>query len=348
MRRVTILGMSTKRNGTRATIADVADEAGVSKGLVSLAFKDASKVGQMRRERIFRAAEKLGYQPNFVARSLATKRSSFIGILLSNMHNPLFPEIAEAARQVFEEAGWHSLITSASAPSDPSDSTVDAHLAHMFRDLRPSGALVVGTLSEGRVLPPETPLTFASSVPPPGAEGAVVRVDDHAGIALAVDHLMEQGRQRIAFAGGEGGAVSRHRLRAYQEVARTRGLDPVVLAADLTEESGVKAFNRVVDQGHLPDAVVAVNDLAAIGVQTAADQAGFSLPEDLAVVGFDNTFLSALRRISLTSVDPQNVQVGHRAARSLLSAMAGGGGGQEQLVVPELVVRDSSGPGPAH
>lgn len=342
-----MFGMSTKRSGARATIRDVAAEARVSKGLVSLAFKDASRVSPARRERIFKVAEELGYQPNFLARSLATERSSFIGVLLGNMHNPLFPEIADAARRVFEDAGWHSLITSAAAPGGDDMSEMDTHLISMFQDLRPSGVLVVGTLNDGKVLPPNTPVTFASAVPPSGTRGAVVRVDDRAGIALAIDHLLAQGRRNLAFVGGEGGAVSRRRLTAYRDVAEDRGLAAEIFAAGLTEDSGRKATARALDEGHRPDAVVAVNDLAAIGVQSAADQAGLHVPNDMAVIGFDNTFLSALHRISLTSVDPRNEHVGTQAAHALLAAMSGDDESPEKLVSPELMVRGSSTPGHA-
>lgn len=312
-----------------------------------MAFKEEERVSPARRERIFRAAEKLGYHPNFLARSLAAEHSSFIGILLSNMHNPLFPEIADAAREVFEAAGWHSLITSAAAPggsgaSGADKGGIDKNLVQMFHDLRPSGVLVVGTLLEGGVLPPATPIAFASSVRPEGASGPVVRVDDHAGIALAVDHLVAQGRRRIAFVGGEGGAVSSRRLSLFQEIVEERSVESLILAADLTEASGFEAFSRAIAQGCCMDAVVAVNDLAAIGVQSAADQAGYRVPEDVAIVGFDNTFLSALRRISMTSVDPQNAHVGSQAARALLDVMGQPAALQEQLIAPELVVRASS------
>lgn len=314
----------------------------MSKGLVSLAFKDASKVSPLRRERILRAADKLGYKPNFLAQSLATERSSFIGILLSNLHNPLFPEIADAARVVFEQAGRHSLLTSATGPGSTGAPRVDQQLIQMFQDLRPSGVLVIGSLAQDSALPLDTPVVYASSVPAGQAGGSSVRVHDHAGISLAVDHLIAQGRERIAFVGGEGGAVSQVRAQAYRDVLTGKGMDARVYPADLTERSGFEAFSKAVADGGRPDAVVAVNDLVGIGVQSAADQIGLRVPADLAVTGFDNTFLAGLHRISLTSVDPQNARVGAEAARTLLATMGGDHDLREELVEPRLVVRGSS------
>lgn len=392
-------GMSTARGTGRATIRDVAAEAGVSTGLVSLAFKDPARVSAVRRARILDAADRLGYRPNFVARSLAADGSSFIGILLSDLHNPLFAEIADAARQEFDAHGSYALIASATKTSpegqdaeDPERScpvdsgasirgpgapavsgsahrVADEQVIAMFRDLRPRGVLVIGTIADATLLsglPPATPVVYASAVSPPGSAHPSVRADDEAGMALLFDHLTGRGHERIAFAGGDGGEVSRLRLEAYLAQTAARGMPALITRADFSEQSGYRAGVELTGLDPRPTAVIAVNDLAGIGVQAAAEQAGLRLPADLAVAAFDNTYLAGLHRISLTTIDPRNAEVGRRAASRLLLALDPDGtrrdgvphGGAPEptrdgvqavrpvagdvLVHPELIVRDSA------
>ncbi|WP_188550276.1 LacI family DNA-binding transcriptional regulator [Sediminivirga luteola] len=371
--------MSSARGTGRATIRDVAAEAGVSTGLVSLAFKDPARVSAVRRARILDAADRLGYRPNFVARSLAADGSSFIGILLSDLHNPLFAEIADAARQEFDAHGSYALIASATkarpegrAPENPeeggqagsgasargpgglrvpgatggADRIADEQVIAMFRDLRPRGVLVIGTIADTALLsglPSATPVVYASAVSPEGSAHPSVRADDDAGMALLFDHLTGRGHQRIAFVGGAGGEVSRLRLEAYLAQAEARGMPALVARADFSEQSGYRAGAELAGLDPRPTAVIAVNDLAGIGVQAAAEQAGLRLPADLAVAAFDNTYLAGLHRISLTTIDPRNAEVGRRAASRLLLALDPDGARHAGL--PRDGARNASAPG---
>lgn len=331
----------------RATIRDVAAQAGVSKSLVSLAFKDPARVSESRLRRIRDAAEELGYQPNFLARSLAAEGSPFIGIVVVDLRNPLFADIADAARAVLDAHGQYGLITSASVPgvagAGERYGIVDDRVMAMLQDLRPRALMVIGTVADASALPRGIPLVYASAAPEADAGQTSVRVDDRAGMELLFDHLVERGHRRIAFVGGEGGGVSRLRLDAYLEACRARGLEEIVHPASYGEREGADAGARLLASDPRPTAVVAVNDLAAIGVQAAAEEAGLSLPRDLAVAGFDNTYLAGLPRISLTSVDPRNAEIGRLAAERVLAALEDPDApGDEELVRPGLVVRAST------
>ena len=332
---------------SRPTIRDVAARAGVSKSLVSLAFTDPQKVGPQRRELILEAAQALGYEPNFLARSLARDSAPFVGILVVNLRNPIFAEIAEAVRQELDLNGEYGLITSA-AITDSDDlpnsyGRIDPRVVRMLQDLRPKALIVVGTVPEEEAMFRGIPTVYASAAPRPNTEHSSVRMDDAKGMELAVDHLVSLGHTRIGFIGGRGGAVSAGRARAFTTEMESRGLEAVVEQAGFSEAEGYRAANDLLSRDRRPSAVVCVNDISAIGVLAAADDAGVVVPDELAVVGFDNIPLADLNRISLTSVDPQNREIGRLSALAVLELLgAQGTPPSESLITPDLVIRGST------
>ncbi|QPR39741.1 LacI family DNA-binding transcriptional regulator [Brevibacterium casei] len=337
---------------SRPTIRDVAARAGVSKSLVSLAFTDPQKVGPQRRELILEAAQALGYEPNFLARSLARDSAPFVGILVVNLRNPIFAEIAEAVRQELDLNGEYGLITSAAitGSDDPPDSygRIDPRVIRMLQDLRPKALIVVGTVPEHEDMFRGIPTVYASAAPRPTTEYSSVRMDDAKGMELAVDHLVSLGHTSIGFIGGRGGDVSSGRAVAFADQMESRGLDPLIEPAGFSEVEGYRAANSLLARNHPPTAIVCVNDISAIGALAAADDAGLTVPDDLAVVGFDNIPLAALNRISLTSVDPQNREIGRLSAQAVLDILRTPDNcASESLIAPGLVIRGSTVKGPA-
>ncbi|QIK63472.1 LacI family transcriptional regulator [Leucobacter viscericola] len=328
-----------------ATIRDVAREAGVSKSLVSLVFNGGENVSEERRKRVLHAAERLGYRPNLVAQSLSAGRRDVVAILVSNLHNPLFAEIVSAAKARLVEAGQRTLIVSAQVDDDGGSAVLDRDNIAILRDLRPSGLITVGTINgfaELADLTATTPTVVASAIDTTKDVVAIVRSDDEAGLDLVVAHLAEQGVERIAFIGGDGGTVSASREAAFRASAARRGFgdNARVERADFTEADARRAVADLIAQDRLPQAIIAVNDLTAIGVITALEEAGVSVPGDCLVTGYDDTMLAAIPRISLTSVDPDNRRIGTAAAEALLASGEKRIG--EVLVAPRLVVRGSS------
>ncbi|MGJ0203325.1 substrate-binding domain-containing protein [Leucobacter sp. gxy201] len=339
------------------TIRDVASEAGVSKSLVSLVFNGGENVSEERRQRVLLAAERLGYRPNLVAQSLSAGRRDLIAILVSNLHNPLFADIVAAAKARFGEAGRRTMIVSAQVDDGSGETVLDRDNLAVLRDLRPSGLLTIGTIPEFSGLAELThtvPTVVASAIDATDDTVATVRTDDAAGIGLVVDHLLEQGIRRIVFVGGDGGTVSASRERAFRGIAEQRGLgaDARVERADFTETGARLAVERLLAEKRLPEAIVAVNDLTAVAVISALEAAGVPVPGGCRVTGYDDTTLSAIPRISLTSVDPDNRRIGREAAETLLAAAypaagapgtgAAAGPHHEVLIEPSLVVRGSS------
>ncbi|WP_120003157.1 LacI family DNA-binding transcriptional regulator [Nesterenkonia muleiensis] len=342
------------------TIRDVAREAGVSKSLVSLVFKGSSNVSYERRDRVLKAAETLGYRPNLVAQSLSAGRRNIVAILVSNLSNPIFAEIVGAVKARLSDAGKPTMIVTAQVDNDrdKGESLLDQDNLAMLRDLRPAGLITVGTVPQFAELAEFTaamPTVVASAIDATDDTIATVRTDDEAGISLVVDHLVDQGMRHIVFVGGSGGTVSATRERAFHAALRRRGLEASgkVERTGLTEQDARRAIERSLSEGESPEAVVAVNDLVAIGVISALEAAGISVPQDCKVTGYDDSTLAAIPRISLTTVDPMNRRIGRESADELLAAMERAGAEEsavgpvhtaprEVLIPPRLVVRGSS------
>jgi DNA-binding LacI/PurR family transcriptional regulator len=336
----------------RPTIRDVAERAGVSKSLVSLVMRGEPLVREDKRQRVLRAADELGYRPNWAARSLSAVRSGAVGVLVADLRNPWSMDVVEAVGQVLEGAGLTTLLTSAVLPPSGGRRRLDVGVIGALRDLRVDGLLVVGSVPDRARLAEvvgDLPVVVVGA----GAEGLtradVVRSDDAAGMRLVVDHLVERGHRRIAHLGGAGGAVADERAAGYRTAMTRHGLagEIAVQPCDFSEDGGYAAAAALLDHGRgrrrPVTALAAVNDLAAVGAMSAAADAGVDLPGGLAVTGYDDTFLAALRQLSLTSVNPDSAGIGGLAARCLVERIAAPDRpAAERLVPPRLVVRASS------
>lgn len=330
----------------RPTIRDVAERAGVSKSLVSLVYAKPHAVGAARRERVLAAASELGFRPNLVAQSLAGSGGGFIAILVADLHNPLFAEVVDAARLTLALADEVSLMTSAALPSIEQHPVLDRRLLRLFHDLRPKGILVVGSvpdMEEINALALDVPIVVASAIPQGLPQARIVRGDDRAGMRLVVEHLASLGHTRVAHIGGEGGAVAAERADAYRAAMIELGLgtSAQVEPADYSEAAGYSAAERLLDSALPPTAITAVNDLAAVGAMAAIASYTDRTGEQVALTGYDNTYISGLREIALTTVDPGNAAIGSLAAKMLLEP-ANEAGKIEHVATPTLVVRRSS------
>lgn len=339
---------ATRPGGTprkRPTIRDVANAAGVSKSLVSLVYANPSSVSPERTRRVLDAAEELGFRPNVVARSLAGNDGNFIGVLVADLHNPVFADIVDAARRELARVGEVSLMTSATLPGGASRRELDDRLLALFRDLRPRGILIVGSVPDMpavAALAASSRIVVASAIADSLPTACTVRGDDVAGMRLVVDHLVGLGHRDIAHIGGQGGLVAQARARAYEAAMTAHGLEGLIRveSADYSENGGHAAAGRLLASGAPPTAITAVNDLAAVGALAAAGEHG----RRVSVTGYDDTFLASLRQISLTTIDPGNAAIGTRAAEILSADADPDPQGVETLIPPALRVRSSTTP----
>jgi DNA-binding LacI/PurR family transcriptional regulator len=341
-------------NRRRPTIRDVANRAGVSKSLVSLVMRGEPMVREDKRRRVLQIAEELGYRTNFAAGSLSSVRSKAVGVLIADLRNPVLVDVVEQAELALEEAGFRTLMTAAALPSRTAPGRrLDVKAIGALHDLRVEAILVVGSLPDRAALAEivgDLPMVVAAAHAE-GLRADVVRNNDHLGMRLVVDYLVAGGHRFIAHLGGLGGGVAADRAAGYQAAMQQHGLDEeiVIADADFSEDAGYRGAAQLLRQGRPVTAIAALNDLAAVGAMSAAVDSGIKVPDDLAVTGYDDTFIAAIRQISLTTVNPDSASIGALAARCVLQRIGDPGRAlEDHLLPPRLVVRSSAAMRPAH
>lgn len=322
------------------TIKDVAREARVSVATVSRALNGQHNVAQAVRERVQSVAQRLRYTPHHAARSLSSRRTRTIGVVLPEVYGEFFSELMQGIDQVAREHALHLLVSS--YHGDPREQG-DALRAMRGRV---DGLLVMspyddvdGHLADALAILPDAVMIGSRAV----AAGRRVGIDNHAGAMAMTRHLAACGHRRIAFiAGPDDNFDARERLRGFRDAMAMHlpGIEPAVLPGDFREASGARAVQRLLAEPDLPDAVFAANDMMALGCLSAFSAAGKTVPGDVAVAGFDDIPLARYVPPGLTTIRVDIAALGADAMRRLLDADAGE---SDRLRVPQLVVRASCG-----
>lgn len=326
----------------RPTIRDVAAEAGVSKSLVSLVYSSPNSVSEKRKEKILEAAEKLGYAPNFLARSLAADSGTFVAILVADLHNPLFAEIADQVRLKLEQEGRQYFITSAMYRNEEGLPFIDKKTLKSLFDLRPESLLVIGSIPKIEILdnlPKSLPIYIASGVPVGISRAISVRTNEKVAMELVVNHLNELGHKKIAHISGVSTVVGKERSAGYEAAMNEIGLSKYIKtfkAKTDDEAAGYEITTEILKSSTGITAISCFNDLQAIGAQAAA----LDLKSDISIVGYDNTYLSGLSQVSITSVDPGNIEIANKCSELIL--LKNLKNGESHLASPKLIVRNST------
>ncbi len=338
--------MSSRTPPVRAatpTMDDVAAAAGVSRALVSLVMRDSPRASASARATVLEAATRLGYRRNLAASNLAARRTMTLGLLLDDLHNPWYAEISDGIHSIAEPRGYQVILATGRRSAAVESRAVDTFLAS-----RVDGIVVAGCrlpLPRLKEVSREVPLVSAGRSLTGSTVGSV-SADDAEGARLAVQHLYDLGHRRIAHVDGGRGASSATRRAGYVSAMRSIGLgDHVqVLSGDFTEDAGQRAVQPLVLGTRVPTAFFASNDLSAVGVIDALDDAGLAVPGEVSVVGYDNTAFAALNHIGLSTIDQPRMHMGQLAATMLVDALAGERSLAHVLLRPRLVVRSTTGP----
>jgi DNA-binding LacI/PurR family transcriptional regulator len=336
-----------------ATLVDVARSAGVVPMTASRAINGTGYVSEQVRERVLRVAKKLDYRPNVLARSLKQQRLNTVGVMLPDIANPFSAELVAGIQEVLAEAGYSAFLATAGRSVEKER---DSLLA--FVDHRLDGIIVatrgteIGNEIVNEITKQNIPVVTVGH-PIEGSAVDCVTADHQKGTYAATTHLIELGHKNIGFIGvAMEDALNLRRFRGYLAALTEHGLTlhkeyvvgPSHGPAYSTEEDGYKGMLSLVKLKRRPSAIVARNDFTAIGVLRAAHELGLAVPDEIAVVGFDNIPLSNFAIPPLTTVAQPIVEQGRRAARFLIDRIERTyeGSRREVCLDCQLIVREST------
>jgi LacI family transcriptional regulator len=330
-----------------ATLRDVAAAAGVHPATASRALNPETRilVSEDTARRVTAAAAKLGYRPNPVARSLRTRRSHTVGVLIPDLNNPLFPPIVRGLEDKLAAAGYVALIGNTDA-----DANRERLLFEQMRARHVDGFVLATATLHDRLLAEaasaDLPVVLMNRLSQDYSFPSV-SVDNEQGARMAVGHLARLGHSRIAhIAGPQEASTGLSRLRGFKDAMAAHGLevseDLVAYANRYTVDEGTRCLRELLAAGRDFTAVAAANDMLAVGCYAALDEAGLRCPDDISVIGFnDMPFIDRLRP-PLTTVRFPHYQLGTEAAQLLLERIGEREGPVKILyLAPELVVRGS-------
>ena len=338
--------MAAEREGPsgrerRPTLADVAAAARVSTSTASRALRESSLVSEATRLRVLAASQLLGFEPDRLARSLRTRASFFVGVIVPDVATVFYAAALKGAQCVFEAAGYQVLVMDSERDAAREAQNVRTLLAH-----RVDGILLA--TSGGFETAPGVPVVFFDQVVP-NVGAAKVVLDNRGGIELLVGHLREHGHRRIAFIGAPAGLTSATERRdAFLEAVPGVRADDVRLGDHVwSEASGERAMREHLTRTPRPTAVLAASDTLAIGALRAIRAAGLDVPDDVALVSFDDPAYGDLLDPPMTALSRHDRELGERAARLLVGRLADGGApvAADVRVPVELIVRRSCGCG---
>jgi LacI family transcriptional regulator len=328
-----------------SSIKDVAALAGVSMSTVSNVLNRPERVSADSVERVLRAIDQLGFVRNDAARQLRTGRSNLIGLAVINISNPFFTDVATGVEQAARDAGYSVLLGNSASRPDGETGFLD-----LFEKQRVDGVLIVPS---GDVLEKldglrrrGTPAVLIDRVDDRRTFSSV-STDDVVGGRLAGQHLLDTGRRRIWFICADLGVRQmRDRLEGLREAVRGTpdAHVTVEIAESIDAEDGVAYGRRIaaLPEAERPDAVFAANDMLALGVMQGLTGTGIRVPQDIAIVGYDDIVFSAAAAIPLTSVRQPSQRMGSTAATLLIEQLGGDVPVRSIVYEPQLVVRAST------
>lgn len=331
----------TTPSGRPPTMKDVAAAAGVSKALVSMIFRDLPGPNAATRARVLSTADSIGYRRNRTASVLARRRTKHLGLTMI-VRNSFHAELVEDAQAAADEIGYEIVLSTVTRTHD------ERRAVETLLEYRCEALVLLGS-----ELAAEDFARFARLVPVvvvgrrfPRGLVDVVRTSDRDGMRQVVEHLVELGHADIAHIDGGPGQISADRRRGYQAAMRAHGLaaNVATVAGGGTEADGAAAATRVLGLRPVPTAVIAFNDHCAAGALDRLTRSGIPVPAAMSLVGYDNSPISGLGHLNLTSVSQEPAQQARLAVRAAVERLDGlRREPRETVLNPRLVARASTG-----
>ncbi|MBQ3791049.1 MAG: LacI family DNA-binding transcriptional regulator [Lachnospiraceae bacterium] len=336
------------------TIYDIAEEAGVSPATVSRVLTGNAHVRREKRERVQELIAKYNFVPNALAKGLSNTTTKSLGIVAADIRNPFYAAVFMACEQAAERLGYTVGLFNSLGKIENEEEQIER-----FRQQKADAIILLG----GRVDDLVTHTAFAEHVreicrsTPVVVTGKLdrtpcynVRIDASNAMRQLMEHLFELGHERIALVGGRLDVTSTYeKYQTYSSMLHARGIresGDYVVNGGYDYQSGYEGMNRLLKLKARPTAVVAINDFAATGILRSVVEHGLSIPGDISVVSFDNTYLSELSIPKLTTTDYDYDYFGRMIAETAIAAAEGRDPAPETRIETTLIVRESSGPAP--
>lgn len=329
------------------TIKDIARVAGVAPSTVSKALNGSAEVSEATRANVAAIAARLGYRPNSIARSLKVRRTHTLGVITNDREGAFTTAMVHGVADIASGHNFGVFLCNSYGGVAKERQHIE-----LLLDRQVDGIIMTGFKVEERGAPAtptgNVPLVYLYSYTS-ATDSPCVLPDDEGGARLAAEHLIGLGRRRIAFINGPPNYEATHlRLAGYRRSLAEHGFAPdgslVETSGDWNQDSGFRLAQRLMAQTDQPDAILCANDDLAAGAILGLSELGLKVPDDVAIVGFDDRPFAAHLPIPLTTVALPLSEMGQEAARKLFDALAGEPAANEQIRVPcRLIVRASCG-----
>lgn len=336
--------------GKVITICDIAKEAGVSISTVSRVLTGNAKVREDKQRRIREIIDKYDFHPNMLARGLIQTRTMQIGIITADVCNPFYSCMFVSCEKAANALGYTLLLSDSFGERDKEFKLLEKMVGQRVDAIILIGGSVDNLITDSEyadkvnLITNQIPVIITGRLD--GTNCSRVNIDSDRAMVLVMDYFISCGYKKIAFAGGSPTVKFTTDLRAcYHKLLKSYGLE-YRQEFDVTnqyydESGGYAAMCRILEHQEKPDAVIAVNDLTAVGVMRAIAEHHMSVPGDIGVISFDNTYITTLTNPQLTSVGYDYAGYGRIIIENAISALSGDRLSHETLIEPELVIRQS-------
>jgi LacI family transcriptional regulator len=324
---------------------DIAEDLGVSLMTVSKALRNHSDISHKTRERVLQRMRELNYQPDWIARSMVTRKTYLVGLVLPDLMHSFFAEIAKGVARKLDPLGYQVVISNTEEDGEVEQRHIDVLLTRKV-----DGLIIASAQRDGKVFD----MLATRKIPYvlmdrsiTGVDANFVGVKDEEIGALATEHLIKQGCRRIAHLRGPALATGAGRLKGYRRALAKHGIEAkssYVVSAQYGDNTGYEATRELLKLNPPPDGIFGYNDPVAAGAVKAVLEAGLRVPEDIAIIGAGNVHYSDLLRVPLSTIDQSSTVIGETTAQLLSELMETKVPLEPRhiFIPPRLVVRESS------
>lgn len=334
---------------SNVTLKQIAEVLGLSTMTVSRALNNQANVNEKTREKVIKKARSMGYIPNHVAKSLVSKKTYTIGVVIPEISHAFFAQVISGIEEVIYEMNYQLILTNSAE-----DSKREKKALETLRSQRVDGILISCSVSSNdfsyykEVIDLGVPLVFFDRCIE-GLGASTVSVNDKTGARKITQHMIDHGYRKIACLRGPDISIGKDRLTGYLEALSQNNIsvnEEWIIESGFQEKGGYEAMKKLLElsEDDRPRAVVAVNDPAAIGAIEAIEEFGLSIPDDIAICGFSNDIRAKLLKCPLTTVDQPAKKIGKKAAEKLFKVIENENEPAENIyLLTNLIIRKSCG-----